>query len=238
MTAASTVTIPRVDSWAGLSVRTAGARENPTHVVVFLHGWGASGDDLVPLSQVLAAPGRLFVFPEAPLVTMGGGRAWWHLDLAKIEAARMRGESRDLRQSVPEGLPAVRATMIALLSVIAERTKLPMTKITIGGFSQGAMLSTDVTLMSAEKPCALVALSGTLVAENEWTRALATLPQSFPVFVSHGNGDVVLPFELAEALQQTLRKGTGNLTWVPFRGGHEIPGVVLEKFSAFLDANK
>jgi phospholipase/carboxylesterase len=238
VTTPSSVTIPRVDSWAGLSVRTAGARENPTHVVVFLHGWGASGDDLVPLSQVLAAPGRLFVFPEAPLVTMGGGRAWWHLDLAKIEAARMRGESRDLRQSVPEGLPAVRATMIALLAVIAERTKLPLSKITIGGFSQGAMLSTDVTLMSAEKPGALVALSGTLVAEHEWTNALATLPQSFPVFVSHGNGDVVLPFELAEALEQTLRKGTSNVTWVPFRGGHEIPGVVIEKLSAFLDANK
>lgn len=233
----SNVVVPRVDTWAGLSVRTAGARENPTQVVVMLHGWGASGDDLVPLSQVLAAPGRLFVFPEAPLVTMGGGRAWWHLDLARIEKARVRGEDRDLRQDEPQGLPAVRATMVALLAEISQRTQVPLAKIVVGGFSQGAMVATDLALMSAEKPGALVALSGTLVSEGAWTKALASLNRDFPVFVSHGEGDVVLPFRLAEALTQTLRAGTDKLTWVPFRGGHEIPGVVIEKLAAFLAAN-
>lgn len=237
MSLTSNIVVPRVDTWAGLSVRTMGARENPQHVVVLMHGWGASGDDLVPLSQVLAAPGRLFVFPEAPLVTMGGGRAWWHLDLAKIEAARMRGDARDLRQDLPPGLVKARATIVALLAEIAEQTRLPVSAITIGGFSQGAMLATDVALMAVEKPAALVALSGTLVAEHEWTVALASIAKTFPAFVSHGNDDVVLPFFLAEALQETLRKGTDNVAWVPFHGGHEIPGVVIEKLAEFLAAN-
>lgn len=237
MTLNSNVVVPRLDTWAGLSVRTAGARENPTQVVVMLHGWGASGDDLVPLSQVLAAPGRLFVFPEAPLVTMGGGRAWWHLDLARIEAARVRGEDRDLRQDEPEGLPSVRTTMVALLAEISQRTRVPLASIAVGGFSQGAMVATDLVLMAADKPGALVALSGTLVSEGPWIKALASLGRDFPVFISHGEGDVVLPFRLAEALAQTLRTGTDKITWVPFRGGHEIPGMVIEKLVAFLTAN-
>ena len=237
MTLNLNVVVPRLDTWAGLSVRTAGASKNPTQVVVMLHGWGASGDDLVPLSQVLAAPGRLFVFPEAPLVTMGGGRAWWHLDLARIEAARVRGEDRDLRQDEPQGLPAVRATMVALLAEISQRTQVPLASIAVGGFSQGAMVATDLVLMATDKPGALVALSGTLVSEGAWTKALASLGRDFPVFISHGEGDVVLPFRLAEALAQTLGAGTEKITWVPFRGGHEIPGVVIEKLAVFLTAN-
>ena len=234
VTAKADVAIPRFDTWAGLSVRTAGAREKPTHVVVLMHGWGASGDDLVPLSQVLAAPGRLFVFPEAPLSTFGGGRAWWHLDLAKIEAARSRGEDRDLREEVPSGLPAVRATALALLSEIAKRTNLPMSSIVVGGFSQGAMLAADVTLAAEQKPRGLVMLSGTMVAEAQWRQGMATLPRDYPVFISHGTDDVVLPFRLAEGLSKTFESFTTNVKWVPFYGGHAIPQEVVQGLVAFL----
>lgn len=236
VTAKSGVVIPRSDTWAGLSVRTAGAREKPTHVVVLLHGWGASGDDLVPLSQALAAPGRLFVFPEAPLSTSGGGRAWWHLDLAKIEAARLRGEDRDLREEVPSGLPAVRATALALLSEIATRTNLPMSSIVVGGFSQGAMLAADVILAADPRPRALVVLSGTMVAEAQWRQGMATLPRDYPVFIAHGTDDVVLPFRLAQGLSKTFASFTTNVKWLPFYGGHAIPQEVVQGLSAFLAA--
>ncbi|MDX2020394.1 MAG: esterase [Deltaproteobacteria bacterium] len=230
------VVVPRFDTWAGLSVRTAGARENPTQVVVFMHGWGASGDDLVPLSQVLPAPGRLFVFPEAPLVTFGGGRAWWNLDLAAIEAARLRGDDRDLREEVPKGLPEVRATVLALLREIATRTNVPLSSIVVGGFSQGAMVATDAMLAAEEKPGALVILSGTMVAEAHWRKAMAHLPRKYPVFISHGRGDVVLPFRLAEHLAQALASCSDEVTWLPFDGGHEIPHEVIDGVSAFLSA--
>lgn len=238
MNSKANVVVPRFDTWAGLSVRTAGARENPTHVVVLMHGWGASGDDLVPLSQVLGAPGRLFVFPEAPLVTFGGGRAWWHLDLARIEAARVRGEDRDLREDVPEGLPAVRATVLTLLGEIAARTNLPMSSIIVGGFSQGAMVAADVALFAAERPGALVVLSGTMVAEAEWRKGMATLAPDYPVFISHGSDDVVLPFRLAEGLAKTLASFTTQVKWLPFYGGHEIPHEVIDALAAFLSKQR
>jgi predicted esterase len=69
--------------WGGLNVaRLSDMSEDERggSAVVVLHGWGAPGDDLVPLAEALARPGVRFFVPAAPLPEMGGGRAWWHLD--------------------------------------------------------------------------------------------------------------------------------------------------------------
>src|SRR5438552_18316161 len=56
-------------------------------VIVLLHGFGAPGDDLVPLAEVFAhgLPGVRWVFPAAPLelpMGFGDARAWWMIDMA------------------------------------------------------------------------------------------------------------------------------------------------------------
>ena len=222
-------------SWAGHVVRTAGERERPTQVVILLHGWGAPGDDLVPLSQVLSAPGRLFVFPEAQLTSPGGGRAWWHLDINRVISARERGQERDLRNEVPTGLAEARAGVAAVVAEAQKRTKLPSSSIVLGGFSQGAMLAMDVALSLKDHPAAVVALSGTLLTEAQWRSGIAALTKAMPTFLSHGVHDPVLPFHLAEALRDCLQAANQPVTWVPFSGGHEIPREVLIKLSSFLN---
>src|SRR4051812_23797063 len=68
----------------GLGVVVLGARptegEGGGTAVVLLHGWGAPGDDLVPLARSFLRPGVRCFVPAAPLPETGGGRAWWHLD--------------------------------------------------------------------------------------------------------------------------------------------------------------
>jgi phospholipase/carboxylesterase len=226
--------IPAIGRMGGLTVRTTGERAQPRQVVVLLHGWGASGEDLVPLGEALAAPGRLLVFPEAPLAGPWGGRAWWHLDLVALEAARASGQDRDLRATVPVGMPAARASILALLDELERRTRLPRSAVVLGGFSQGAMLAVDTALASKPHPGALVVLSGTLVAEAEWTAALAAARPPIPVFMSHGRVDPVLPFRLAEALRERVAAAGHPVTWVPFGGGHEIPRAVLAALESFL----
>ena len=54
-----------------------------------------------------------FVFPAAPLELgglYGDSRAWWLLDLAKLERELRAGAIRDRRDEVPEGLADARAT--------------------------------------------------------------------------------------------------------------------------------
>jgi phospholipase/carboxylesterase len=115
---------------AGLDVRITGGAdregggEGP--VVVLLHGFGAAGDDLVPLWRVLQVPREVrFVFPEAPLAPreLGGGRAWWPIDLAALQAERARGQHRDRSREEPDGLATAREHVIALLDAVEERFK-------------------------------------------------------------------------------------------------------------------
>jgi phospholipase/carboxylesterase len=230
-------TIEATGTWGGLRVRTVGERRNPRQVVVLLHGWGAPGDDLVPLGEVLAAPGRLLVFPEAPLASPGGGRAWWPLDLARLQQSRTLDQQRARRRETPPGLPEARAQVTALLAEAARRTRVAPTALVVGGFSQGAMLATDVALASPGAVGALAVLSGSLIAEAEWTARLPALKPGLPVFMSHGRGDPILPFQFAEVLRDLMQGGRHPVTWVPFNGGHEIPGVVLNGLRDFLAAH-
>jgi phospholipase/carboxylesterase len=200
--------------------------------VVLMHGFGAPGDDLVALGEVLDTPTR-FLFPEAPLSLGGDSRAWWPLDLARIEAELRAGALRDRRAEVPEGLAPVRAQVSRLLDEVKARYGLADNQVAIGGFSQGAMLALDVALHRDTPPAAVVALSGTIISETEWAPRFARLA-GVPVFQSHGRTDMLLPFAIAEQLRDKLRAAGAALDWNAFGGGHEIPPPVLAALREFL----
>lgn len=213
------------------SVVMAEGLAEPDRAIVLCHGFGAPGDDLVPLAPELLScrpelSGRtLFVFPQAPLSPPEfrpfGGRAWWPLDMARLQAAIASGEFRDLRRDAPPRLPAAREEVRSLLAAVTDRFGLPVERIVLGGFSQGAMLTTDVTLHLAAPPAALVVYSGTLLNEAEW-RKLAPARRGLPVLQSHGWEDPILPFAAAEWLRDLLSAAGLDVTFLPFHGGHTI----------------
>jgi phospholipase/carboxylesterase len=205
-------------------------------VVVLLHGFGAPGDDLVPLWRVLAAPtGTRFVFPAAP-IDLGpsylGGRAWWHIDLEERMRRQALGEKRDLSE-VPEGLDLARGQLDALLDDVERTLRPPTGKMLLGGFSQGAMLALDTALRSTRPLAGLVLLSGTHIAANEWA-ARFEARRALPVFMSHGQADEILPFAVSEALRATLNDNGLPVEWISFRGGHGIPASVVDAAGAFV----
>jgi phospholipase/carboxylesterase len=197
-------------------------------LVVLLHGFGAPGDDLVPLARVLDVPREVrFAFPEA-LLDLGpdamGGRAWWMIDMMRVQLAQMRGEVIDRSRDVPEGIEEARGAVVALLDALAPD---PATPLVLGGFSQGAMLACDVALRTSRPLAGLAMLSGTLIAKQEWA-PLAPKRRGLRALVSHGQSDPLLPFAQAEGLRDFLAGAGLDVAWVPFRGGHEIPPVALE----------
>lgn len=203
----------------------------PDRGLVLCHGFGAPGDDLVPVAPELLhfrpelAERTLFVFPQAPLSPPEfrpfGGRAWWPLDLARLQAALATGEFRNLRGDAPPRLPTAREELLSVLAAIADQFDLPVGRIVLGGFSQGAMLATDVTLHLPTPPAALVIYSGTLLNEAEWTK-LAPVRRGLKVLQSHGWEDPLLPFTAAEWLRDLLIAAGLDVTFLPFHGGHTI----------------
>jgi phospholipase/carboxylesterase len=225
---------------AGMTVRLVGGvdREGGGDgpLVVLMHGFGAPGDDLVSLWRVLDAPsGTRGAFPAAPHVlgrpagapasAFRDSRAWWMVDMERRLSAAERGALEALTLEVPPGMEEARAAVTALINELD--SQLRPTKIVLGGFSQGAMLACDVALRTDRVLAGVVLLSGTLLAAKEWA-AIASRRRGLAVFQSHGALDQLLPFAYAEKLRDLLIAGGVDVTWLPFRGGHEIPdGVVI-----------
>lgn len=225
----------------GLKVRCVGGLDGHGGgngpLVILLHGFGAPGDDLVPLADVIDAPaGTRWLFPEAPLsLNMGFGdsRAWWIIDFARIQADRAAGRIRDLSVEIPQGLALARERLLTFLKELPRQLPVDYKKTVIGGFSQGAMLTCDAVLHTDYPFAGLVQLSGNLLAKDVWG-PLMTKRRGLPVFQSHGAQDDILPNIGAERLRDGLTKAGLGVEWHSFRGGHEIPEIVLQRLGSFL----
>ncbi len=217
----------------------------PRFAVVLCHGYGAPGDDLVSLASeaIRAAPVlgvRLrFVFPEAPLALSALGpwesRAWWPLDESVLDAAIVRGSPIETVREVPSELPGLRETMIQLLVDLERAEGIPVSHVVLGGFSQGAMLATDIALRLPVSPAGLCVFSGSLLDADEWTRQ-APARRGMPALVCHGRQDPLLSFRAAEALRDLLANAGVAVEFVPFDGPHTISPDGFTAFVAFLSA--
>lgn len=210
--------------------------EKPGHqkAVILLHGYGADFRDLASLAVELDKDEEFdWYFPNGILPVAIGphmeGRAWFPIDMEALQLSMMTGNRRPFADRVPEGLPRASEAIQSLLGEVQKTHK----TVVLGGFSQGAMVSYDVTLHSPEKPAALLQLSGSLVALPRWEPLIGRLA-GLKVFQSHGRGDPILPYTASEDLAGLFKKHQYDLEFVPFPGGHEIPWTVMTALQRFL----
>ena len=221
----------------------------PRTVAIFCHGFGAPGDDLVPVgAQILQQFPQLldesvFVFPEAPLSLfdqgISNGRAWWPLDLDRLSRGLDGRDFEQMRKDLPDHLPAARTMLLGLIEEVLQRYQLPISKIVLGGFSQGAMLSTDVALQLEQPPGGLVVWSGALLNEEEWSARAGRL-KGVPVIQSHGTADPIVAPRSADWLQELLTSSGADMNFIGFEGSHTIPmaaitatGTLLTRLAQF-----
>jgi phospholipase/carboxylesterase len=231
----------RMAQLGGLTVRLSGGTDGKGGgngpVVVLLHGFGAPGNDLVSLADVLNVPtGTRFVFPEGPLTLSFGprdARAWWLIDMARIAQDQAAGRIRDVSNEIPKGLAPARQIMLVFLKEVEHTFAADPRMTVLGGFSQGAMLSCDAMLHTDRPYAGLVQLSGNLLAQPVWG-SLMPKRKGLPVFQSHGMQDEILPYMGAERLRDTLSQSGLAVEWHRFRGGHEIPEPVIQRLGVFL----
>lgn len=221
-----------------LNVRLAGGDDREGGgsgpVVVLMHGYGAPGTDLVPLWRELRVPHDVrFVFPEAPVELGFGGRAWWPIDMQRLQERFSPGAVDRLTAEVPPGVSEARDALVELLDALERDHGARPEQIILGGFSQGAMLATDTVLRTARPFGALAILSGTIISHPEWQPLLAAR-HGLRVLQSHGRADPVLPFAVAEQLRSELSGAGLNVEFVPFNGGHGIGGSVLDALGTLI----
>lgn len=231
----------------GLSCRLVHAfptSHQPRLAVILNHGFGAPGDDLVDLGPWLIESSErieaqcLFVFPAAP-VDMGplglpGGRAWWPINMAQLAEINQTGDYEQLARLQPPGMRSASDQLLNLIRELQQRLQMPESALVLGGFSQGAMVSTDVVLRHQLQPALLTLFSGTLLCRDEWSSLAADHP-GCRVLQSHGRQDPILPLTPARQLHQLLTEAGFQAEFAEFSGPHTIPLSVLQRFGECLD---
>lgn len=207
-------------------------------VIILFHGFGADAYDLQTLSQVItASPDCEWIFPQGPLEVPIGpgwtGRAWWKIDMMAIQELAMRGETRDLSSEKPEGLPKSREQVMKMIEQLMRFRGYKWDQIILGGFSQGAMLATEIFISAPEAPRGLMILSGALLDKERW-KELAARRSGSSVFMCHGKNDLVLGVRGAQQLETMLTQAGIKTRLLQFDGGHEIPPSMIAPINTYL----
>lgn len=216
------------ESIQGLDCLTVKSRDADT-AVVFLHGYGANMQDLFPLWELWHQEKFDWYFPNGCLPLPMGyyeGRAWYSIDMAKLQEEIQLGRKREVAKSVPAELDQTLKQLEVLFLDLNKKYK----KLIIGGFSQGAMLSSHLAMMKSLKVDGLVLLSGNLLAEEKLPKAA----RAVPFYQSHGSQDPILSLEGAKELEQKLHSLNFPGKLHVFPGGHEIPMGVIHEVRSFL----
>jgi phospholipase/carboxylesterase len=202
------------------------------NLVVFLHGYGADGNDLIEIGRAWQEllPDTAFVSPHAPNPCGQApvGREWFPLTMR---------EPSERWTGVNSAAPVLNAFLDAELA----RHSLPGSALALVGFSQGTMMSLHVGLRRAVAPAAIVGYSGMLVTPNDdaeidkFAEEVIARP---PVLLIHGDQDQLIPVQALLHAAQGLASLDIPVQWHISPGvGHGIDQEGLRHGGEFLARN-
>ena len=176
-------------------------RQNPAaggianKLVVFLHGYGADGKDLIDLAKPfgMALPNASFISPDAPhsCAMSPQGRQWFPIE------------------EIPKGAIKASVGLLDLIESEAKKLNLSFKDVILIGFSQGAMMSMQCLLINQKQLCAIIGYSGALRQENidAANDQILNGKHKFsdtPILLVHGEQDEVVPFQSLERSKNLL----------------------------------
>jgi len=191
----------------------------PKQLMLFLHGYGADGNDLIGLAPAFARhfPDAHFLSPNAPEACEmnPGGRQWFSL--------------RDWSPAnLLMGIKAVAPLLNHYIDEQLKRLGLEDKHLVLIGFSQGTMLSLHVALHRPNPCAAVVGFSGALIADDPVT-------SKPPVCLIHGEQDMVVPYQAMQQAETYLKaKAIAVESYSRPRLGHGIDEEGIAIATAFL----
>ncbi len=178
---------------------------NSRRLFVVLHGLGDSTEGWRWLPPALDLPWLNYLLVNAP-DEYYGGYSWF-----------------DYPGDIAPGIHRSRKLLVKLLDDLRAQN-FPADQITLGGFSQGCLMSIETGLRYPHRLAGIVGISGWVFEIENLVRDLTPVAKAQRLLITHGHFDPLLPF--AEARQQARRlQAAGlNVVWREFPKEHTIYG--------------
>ncbi|MFV0409827.1 MAG: alpha/beta hydrolase [Paracoccus sp. (in: a-proteobacteria)] len=204
-------------------------RKGPEKVgqaIVFLHGYGADGADLLGLADVMGPhlPDTAFYAPNAPERCAGNpfGFQWFPIPW-------MDGSTEELaRSSMVQSAEDINVFLDQVLAA----EEITVDQLAVIGFSQGTMMALEVLPRRPQPVAAIVGFSGRLLGPERLEGEAASKP---PVLLLHGDADPVVPFADLGKAETALKSAGFDVESFVMKGtGHGISQDGLVTALAFL----
>jgi phospholipase/carboxylesterase len=192
-------------------------------LVIFCHGYGADGNDLIGLGQhwQRLLPTTAFSSPHAPERCQMSPMGYQWFPISRLDP-------QEMLRGVESAAPVLEAYIDAELS----RLQVSPSRLALVGFSQGTMMSLHVGLRRKVAPAAIVGFSGVLPGAERLPAEMTCRP---PVLLIHGDADEMIPVQAIHAAANGLGAAGIRTQWHISRGiGHGIGPDGLDIAGQFL----
>ena len=183
-------------------------------LIVFLHGYGADGADLLNLADSLKIhlPNTIFMSPDAPNKSTMNPFGYEWFPIPRLDGSSLENAKKGRDEATKE--------LNLFLSEIKENTGIPFERIFLFGFSQGCMMSLHLAPRKNEKIAGVVGIAGMLMQPELLEKEAVQKP---PILLVHGDEDDVVPYEELNIAEDTLVKANFEVYTLTSKGaGHSI----------------
>ena len=183
-------------------------------LVVFLHGYGADGADLLNLADSLKIhlPNTIFMSPDAPNKSTMNPFGYEWFPIPRLDGSSLENAKKGRDEATKE--------LNLFLNEIKENTGIPFERIFLFGFSQGCMMSLHLAPRKNEKIAGVVGIAGMLMQPELLEKEAVQKP---PILLVHGDEDDVVPYEELSIVADTLVKANFEVYTLTSKGaGHSI----------------
>lgn len=208
-------------------IREPKAIQEKNPLLLLLHGYGSNKEDLFSFASEL--PEEYYVISvQAPHDLMYGSYAWYAInfdaDDTKFSDINQAKQSRDL--------------IVDFIDELVTKFPIDKEKITLIGFSQGAILSYAIALSYPAKVSKIVAMSGYLNTEMAKENFEQNDFSNLKIFASHGTVDQVIPVDWARKTSPVLEKLGIKFVYKEYPVGHGVAPQNFFDFRNWLEENK
>tara|TARA_B100000482_G_scaffold77935_1_gene55302 strand:+ start:930 stop:1565 length:636 start_codon:yes stop_codon:yes gene_type:complete len=192
--------------------------DNKSPLVLLLHGFGSNEEDLFSFAQFINISATVISL-RAPIELFPNSYAWYNIYYSGSVKSYDLIAAKDIRDKI-----------IKELDFLIKEFNCDPERVTIIGFSQGAILGHSIVQCSGGKVKNLIALSGYIDKD-----LISFKNNNTSIYISHGINDEVIPFKESYDTNKLYDENHIKYHFESFEQGHGVNSENLKSFLKWLE---